>query len=51
MAFLKWIPTALAWLPHVIAGIVVIESVLGPGKTGAEKKQAVLAWIVMGVMT
>lgn len=45
MNVIRLIPIILAWLPHAIAAVTVIEAVLGPGKTGAEKKQLVLAYL------
>lgn len=45
MTILRLIPLILAWLPHAIAAVTVIEAVVGPGKTGAEKKALVLAYL------
>jgi hypothetical protein len=45
MNVLRLIPVILAWLPHAIAAVAVIEAVLGPGKTGAEKKKLVLDYL------
>ena len=45
MRYLQFIPIILAWLPHVIAGIAVVESVANKDTTGAEKKQLVLDYL------
>ena len=45
MNVIRLIPIILAWLPHAIAAVAVIEAVLGPGKTGAEKKKIVLEYL------
>jgi hypothetical protein len=45
MNVIRLIPILLAWLPHAIAAVAVVEAVLGPGKTGAEKKKLVLDYL------
>ena len=45
VSFLRFIPLAIVWIPHVIRGVIVIESLFGSGKPGEEKKAAVLAWL------
>lgn len=42
---LSMIPKILTWLPLVITGVSVVESMLGSGLSGEEKKKAVLAWL------
>lgn len=45
MNVLRLIPLVIAWLPHAIAAVTVIEAVIGPSKTGAEKKKLVLDYL------
>jgi len=45
MHILRFIPIMLAWLPHVVAGIVMIESVVGKSTNGREKKALVLEYL------
>lgn len=45
MRYLQFIPIILAWLPHVIAGIAVVESVASKDTTGARKKELVLDYL------
>ena len=45
MRFLQFVPLIIAWLPHVIAGIAVVESVASNGKSGAQKKEIVLDYL------
>lgn len=39
------IPLVMTWLPVVMAGVTIIESLFGSEKSGPEKKEAVLAWL------
>lgn len=39
------IPLVMTWLPIVMAGVTIFESLFGSEKSGAEKKEAVLAWL------
>jgi len=45
MRYLTYIPIFLAWLPHVIAGIAVVEAVGDKTLTGERKKKAVLDYL------
>ena len=36
---------ARKWGPHVISAVYLIESLFGPGMSGAEKKEAVMTWL------
>jgi hypothetical protein len=45
MKFLQFVPLILAWLPHVIAGVAVVEGVTSKSTTGAEKKRLVLDYL------
>lgn len=45
LKLIKWIPIAIAWLPHVLKAVSLFEIVLAPGTPGSEKKAAVLAWL------
>lgn len=45
MRFLTLIPIILAWLPHVIAGVAVVEGVASKETTGEQKKKLVLDYL------
>lgn len=45
MRFLQYIPLILAWMPHVIAGVAVVEGVASRETTGAQKKALVLDYL------
>jgi hypothetical protein len=45
MRYLQFIPIIIAWLPHVIAGVAVVEGVASKTVTGAEKKTLVLDYL------
>jgi len=43
--YFTYIPILIAWLPEIIKAVTIIEAVLDPKTPGAEKKQAVLAYL------
>jgi hypothetical protein len=43
--FFTYVPIVLAWLPEIVKAVMIIEAVLDPKVPGAEKKQAVLAYL------
>lgn len=45
MNWFKLVPIIIAWVPHVVRGVVTIEALFGSGKTGAEKREAVLLYL------
>lgn len=45
MRYLQYIPIIIAWLPHVIAGVAVVEGVTSKETTGAQKKALVLDYL------
>lgn len=45
MRYLTFIPIILAWLPHVIAGVAVVEGVVSKDTTGEAKKKLVLDYL------
>lgn len=45
MRYLTFIPIILAWLPHVIAGVAVVEGVASRETTGEQKKKLVLDYL------
>ena len=45
MNVFQWLGLAMKWGPHVISAVYLIESLFGPGMTGAQKKEAVMAWL------
>ena len=45
MRYLTFIPIILAWLPHVIAGVAVVEGVASKETTGEQKKKLVLDYL------
>lgn len=45
MRYLQYIPLIIAWLPHVIAGVAVVEGVSSKAVTGAKKKELVLDYL------
>jgi len=45
MRYLQYIPLIIAWLPHVIAGVAVVEGVTSKTVTGAKKKELVLDYL------
>ena len=45
MNVFQWLGLAMKWGPHVISAVYLIESLFGPGMTGPEKKEAVMAWL------
>lgn len=45
MRYLTFIPIILAWLPHVIAGVAVVEGVVSKDTSGEAKKKLVLDYL------
>lgn len=45
MNVLQLVPLVLAWLPHVIAAVSVVEAVFGSGKSGSEKRALVIDFL------
>jgi len=45
MNFFRSIPMMTRWLPVVYSAVVVIEEIVGPGRTGEEKKALALSWL------
>jgi hypothetical protein len=45
MRVLQYVPLILTWLPHVIAGVAVVESVASKEQTGEAKKKLVLDYL------
>lgn len=45
MNFFRSIPMMTRWLPVVYSAVVVIEEIVGPGRTGEEKKALALGWL------
>jgi hypothetical protein len=43
--FFTYVPILIAWLPEIIKAVTIIEAVLDPKVPGAEKKQAVMAYL------
>lgn len=45
MNWFKLVPIIIAWVPHVVRGVVTIEALFANGKTGEEKREAVLLYL------
>jgi hypothetical protein len=45
MNVFRLVPLVIAWLPHVIAAVSVVEAVFGSGKSGVEKRELVLSFL------
>lgn len=45
MNIIQWLSIGIKWGPHVISAVYLIETLFGSGMTGAEKKEAVMAWL------
>jgi len=45
MNFLRLAPTLVTWAPFVYGAVILVEQIVGPGRTGEEKKVLVLSWL------